>query len=218
MTNLVKVNGDIVVGIPVTMADGARFVAPAFTQVDSTGTEVSFGAGATAQQVQGSAAHDAAVVGNPVRIGARALTGGYTPVQTGDVADLVATLSGSLIVKPYSIPDADWQAAAPAGGITNSTTAVTLKAAAGGSLRNYITAIQVSSDVLGAATELVIRDGAAGTVIWRIKLATAGTTGIEQIQFPTPLKSSASTLLEVATLTASVTGSVFVSAQGYVAP
>jgi hypothetical protein len=115
----------------------------------------------------------------------------------------------------YSLPLSNWSYAAAASGIVNTTTAVTIKAAAGVGQRNYLTSLQLSSDALGAATEFVIRDGAGGTVLWREKLTTAGRINGLPIAFPTPLQSSPNTLLEVATLTASVTGGVFVNAQGY---
>lgn len=188
------------------------------TPVDKSGNVIGAGTGATAPQTQGTAASDAVAVGNPVRTGAQARTTNITPVASGDAVDNIATTVGAVIQRPYSIPELDWQYAAAASGIVNTTTAVTIKAAAGAGVRNYITGVQVSSDALGAATEVAIRDGAAGTVIWRTKLTTNGTTGIEQILFPTPLKGTANTLLEVVTLTASVTGGVYVNAQGFVAP
>ena len=51
-----------------------------------------------------------------------------------------------------------WSYAAATGGIANTTTAVTIKAAAGAGKLNYITDIQVSHATLGAATELAIRE------------------------------------------------------------
>jgi hypothetical protein len=116
-----------------------------------------------------------------------------------------------------------WNYAAAASGIVNTTTAVTIKAAASRTdpfsvtkgLRNYITGISFCSDALGAATELAIRDGAGGTVLWRTKLGTAATPQTS-IVFPSPLRGSENTLLEVVTLTASVTGGVFFNATGYV--
>ena len=86
-----------------------------------------------------------------------------------------------------------WSYAGPAGGIDASTTAVTFKAAAGAGKYNYITDIQVSHATLGNATELAVRDGAGGTVLWRMTL---------------------NTLLEVVTLT-SATGDVIFNAQGF---
>ena len=113
-----------------------------------------------------------------------------------------------------ALHDSRWSYAAPANGIANTTTAVTIKTAAGAGLRNIITGMQISSGPLGAATEVVIRDGAGGTVLWRgWKPATAA---VISINFQTPLRGSADTLLEVATLTATVTGGVYVNVQGYV--
>lgn len=165
---------------------------------------------------QGQGAHAAAIVGQPVRIGARALTANYAAVATGQSADTVSTLVGALIQKPYSIPEADWGYAAAASGIVNTTTAVTIAAAAGAGLRNYLTGFGISTDTLGAATEFVIRDGAAGTVIRRFKLQPTALP-IAHVDLATPIKSSPNTLLEIATLTA-VTGGVYFNAQGYIAP
>lgn len=137
--------------------------------------------------------------------------------DTGTVGGL-ATLIGSQIVKSYSIPEADWSYAAATGGILNTTTAVTIKTAAGAGIRNYVTGIDIVAEALGTATELAIRDGAGGTVLWRTKIGTGGLTGGLHIAFPTPLKGTANTLLEAVTLTASGTGAVYLNAQGYAAP
>jgi hypothetical protein len=168
--------------------------------------------------VQGTTAHGNAIGGNPTFIAGRARTSNYAAVANDQVADYVSTLVGALINKPYSIPEADWSYAAAPGGISNTTVAVTIAAAAGAGIRNYLTGLQLSSDALGAATELAIRDGAGGTVLWRTKIGTGGLAAGEAVTFPSPLKSTANTLLEVVTLTASVTGGVFVNAQGYTAP
>ena len=91
-----------------------------------------------------------------------------------------------------------------------------IKAAAGASVRNYLKSLTISHDTLGAATEIAVRDGAGGTVLWRGRLQT---TAVEDkvINFDTPLYSTANTLLEVLTIT-NVTGGVYVNAQGYTAP
>ena len=166
--------------------------------------------------ISGITANDDPAQGYPIRTAAKALTANAPVSASGDVADNICTLTGATIQKPFSIPEADWAYAAAASGILNTTTAVTIKAAAGAGLRNYITGLQIASDNLGAATELVIRDGAGGTVLWRGKRDTA--PPVTSVVFQTPLKSTANTLLEIATLTASITGSVYVNAQGYVAP
>lgn len=108
-----------------------------------------------------------------------------------------------------------WNYAAAAGGITNTTTAVTVKAATGAPVRNYVLSAQCTADALGAATELAIRDGAGGTVMWRGKISTAGWPSVQDINFNPPLRGTANTLVEIVTLTASVTGSVYCNLQGY---
>lgn len=106
-----------------------------------------------------------------------------------------------------------WSFAAGAAGIVNTVTAATLKAAGGANIRNYLYGLQIAHDLLGGVTELVIRDGAAGTVIWRYKLQTPAVESLA-ISFDQPLQSTANTLLEVAALTA-VTGGIYVNAQGW---
>jgi hypothetical protein len=112
------------------------------------------------------------------------------------------------------VPEISWSYAAASGGILNTTTAVTIKAAAAAGIRNYITNIQIMSEALTTATELAIRDGAAGTVIWRIKIPTGGLPTLS-LEFNTPLRGTAATLLEVVTLTASGAGAVYFNAQGF---
>lgn len=169
--------------------------------------------------VGGSTAEDAATTASPV-IGGGIVRAAATPPTTfvaGDAARLTMTSAGLQAVMPYTTPEAGWVYAAAAGGILNTAVAVTVKAAAGASLRNYITNIQVMAEALTTATELAIRDGAGGTVIWRIKIPTGGLPA-SQFDFSVPLKSTANTLLEVLTLTASGAGAVYVNLQGFVAP
>lgn len=105
-----------------------------------------------------------------------------------------------------------WNYAAAAGGIVSSTAGVTIKTAAGASVRNYISAAELSWGTLSAATEFVIRDGASGTVIYRTILPTVA--GSKVIPLNGPLRGTANTLLEIATLT-SVTGGVFFNCTGF---
>lgn len=119
-------------------------------------------------------------------------------------------------VQHWGIPANRWSFAVATGGIVNTTTAVTIKAAAGAAVRNYLNSCQIDHDALGAVTELVFRDGASGTVIARKKLQVTAVEG-GQVTFATPLRGTANTLMEVATLTA-VTGGVFVNCQGYQGP
>lgn len=126
---------------------------------------------------------------------------------------LRANTTGLMVIPPNN----SWNYAAATGGIVNSAVAVTIKAAAGAGVRNYLQSLQIEHDTLSAATEIAVRDGAAGTVLWRGRLQTSARSGSESIQFNPPLKGTANTLLEVITLTA-VTGGVYVNAQGYMAP
>ena len=161
--------------------------------------------------VVGAAAHDAAISGNPVRLAGRALTANYTAVASGDVADLITTLVGALVQKPYAIPESDWQYAAATGGIIN-TTDVAVKAAAAAGIRNYVTHINLSNNS-ATATEFVIKDGAS-TVLWRCQLP-ANAPNVD-IAFPTPLRGSAATAVNVACITTAA--AVFCNVQGYIAP
>lgn len=133
-------------------------------------------------------------------------------VTSGRGVDLLATLIGALVAKPYAIPEADWQYAATAAGIVDVAD-LAIKAAAGAGVRNYLTALQVQNVHASVATEFVVKDGAS--VLWRCNLP-AGMAQPIDVEFPTPLKGTANTALNVACLTAGA--KVYVNAQGYAAP
>ena len=109
-----------------------------------------------------------------------------------------------------------WAFAPAISGIVNTATAVTLKAAVAAPTCNYVASLQIAHDALGGLTELAIRDGAGGTVLWRHKLQAAANENMT-FNFDVPLRGSPGNLLEVATLTA-VTGGVYVNCQGFTAP
>lgn len=146
-------------------------------------------------QVVGAVAHDGAVSGNPVRTAGRGLSADYTAVASGDVADFITTLTGKQVTYPYALPGSTWNYAAASGGITN-TTGVTAKAAAGAGVRNYVTSAQVINGHASTATDVQIRDGASGTVLWRGFAQAAG--GGVSAYFDPPLRGTANTLVEVA--------------------
>ena len=172
--------------------------------------DVTLAAGTNTNEVVGDAAHDAAIAGNPVRLAGRALTADYTAVATGDTADLITSVLGKQVMLPYALPGAAWKYAAASGGIVN-TTAITIKAAGAAGVVNYLTHLSVINGHATVSTEVAIRDGAAGTVIWR-GFAQAAGGGVAETFVP-PLASTAATLLEVVCIT---TGSaVYVNAQGY---
>ena len=155
---------------------------------------------------------------NPVAIGLEGRTSSKASVSNGTLVRPIATTDGRQIVRLDSIPENEWSYVAASGGITNTTTAVGIAGGAGSGVRNYITSLQVSSDTLGTATEVVIRDGVGGAVLWRTKIGTAGTVGIQGIRFHPPLRGSTNSQVEAACVTATGTGSIYLNVQGYKAP
>jgi hypothetical protein len=112
-----------------------------------------------------------------------------------------------------------WSYANGATGIlSNTTTAVTIKAAAGASVRNYIDSCQINTTAFGTSVPIAIRDGAGGTVIFALSVPTAGFLQPINLNFDTPLRSTANTLLEVVTTTANTTGTAWVNCQGHTGP
>ena len=135
-------------------------------------------------------------------------------LRSSDGVNAVAIATdGSILAVPVE-PGTAWVFAGATGGIIN-TTAVTIKAAAGASIKNYLTDLSISNPHATVATEFSIRDGASGTVIWRGHLPALNVGGRVQHTFKTPLRSTANTLLEV--VCATTGASVFVNASGYTA-
>ena len=135
------------------------------------------------------------------------MSGRLVSLADGGMAPVVAVLKATDL--------GEWSYAAATTGIVNSVTPVTIAPAVVG-MRTMLTSIQLSSDALGVATEVAIRNGAAGPVLWRVKIGTAGLLGGMIVNFRVPIKGSVNTLLEVVTLTASLTGGVYLNAQGTV--
>ena len=214
-TNLValaanqSVNVAQINGVTALMGNGVTGTGSQRVTIASDNTAFSVNATAV-----GQAAHDAAIAGSPVRVAARGMSADYTAVATGDTADVLASLLGKTVTLPYALPGNTWNYAAPAGGLV-STTAVTIKAAAGAGIRNYLTSLQVINSHATISTELMVLDGAAGTVLWRGWAQAAG--GGIACTFDPPLRGTANTLLEIDEVTATATAGVLVNAQGFVA-
>lgn len=170
---------------------------------------VTLAAGTNTNEVVGDAAHDAAIAGNPVRVGGRAVSADYTAVATGDTADLICDLNGKQVVLPYTIPENLVSGVTAAITGTSDTSVI---AAAGAGIRNYVTSITVTNSHATVGTVVEIKDGT--TVIWRGYAAPAG--GGFTLSFPAPLRGTANTAINAANVT---TGSnTYVSAAGYKAP
>jgi hypothetical protein len=158
----------------------------------------------------GQAAHDAAIAGSPLRGGARALTANYAAVASGDTADLISTLVGALIGKPFSIPELDWQTTLAL--TTNASTAI--QATAGAGLKRYATGIMLQNKSGSVASEVQILRGA--TVIWGPFLFPVNSPPFFLPLVGTPLQTAANEALNVQALTTGA--NIQVAAVGYTAP
>ncbi len=140
-----------------------------------------------------------------------------TAVVGGQTVAGISTLVGAQITRPYSIPEADWQYAAASGGIVDTADNVLVAAGAAG-IRNYLTRIDLVNTDATVGTEVVVKDGS--TVIWRT-FVPASLAAVTQpmpmcFTFPSPLKGTAATALNVACITTS--SQTYVNAGGYQAP
>lgn len=159
-------------------------------------------------------AHDSAISGatGVAVIGLNARSAEPTAVGTADATQALGSLLGKQVTLDYAIPPSTWTYAAASGGITN-TTGVTAKAAAGAGIRNYITGVQAINGHATVSTDVQIRDGASGTVLWRGFAQAAG--GGCAAQFNPPLRGTANTLVEVACGTTGT--ATYINLQGFVA-
>lgn len=99
--------------------------------------------------------------------------------------------------------------------LSNTTTAVTIKAAGGAGVKTMLDNCQLTTTAFGAAVPLVWRDGAAGTVMFSLIVPTAGYLQPISLYFAPPLVGTANTLMEVSTPTANTSGSVTLNCQGH---
>lgn len=136
----------------------------------------------------------------PVNIAAGGVTSGTAGTPSADVITVQSATSNR------------WSYAAAAGGLV-TTGGVTAKAAGGGSVRNYITGVDVINSHQTIGTEILIRDGAGGTVLHRGWAQFAG--GGYARSFDPPLQGTANTLVEIAEVTATATAGVLVNLQGF---
>ena len=144
---LARPTGDIAAAAPVAVQN-----TPGVTISSGTVTTVSAITG-------GGAAEDAAAGANPLVVGGVVRTAmAPTTLVAGDAARITMTAGAATVTHPYSIPEVSWQTPAPIGGIANTTTSFQIKEAAGASLCNYVTSIDLLSEALTNATDLRIRE------------------------------------------------------------
>lgn len=103
-----------------------------------------------------------------------------------------------------------WSFPAPSGG-TTGTTPVSIQTAGVG-VRNYLSGIQIRTDGIVLAGDILIRDGVGGTIMARYRLP-SGPQNFSY-SFDTPLRGSVNTAL-VYELTVSPGAGVYVNAQGF---
>jgi hypothetical protein len=188
-----------------------RFIASTGIPITGTvtvGSHAVTNAGTFAVQA-GQGAHDSAIAGNPVRVGARAVSADFTAVTTGDTADIISSLLGKQVMLPYALPGQSWSYASPAA--VTDTADDTALAAAGAGIRAYITGVQVFNGHDTTGTEVVIKDGS--TVLWRGWAEQTG--GGCSARFDPPLRGTANTAVNVANITNS--SSTYFNLQGYTA-
>jgi len=137
----------------------------------------------------GVAAHDAAVSGNPVLIGAEARTNQGTPVTEGDVVRPIANRYGKLIVGAL-VPSRASSNGTP---ITATTTGVITAPSAGNHIR--VTRIHLAN---GGSTACwaSIRDGASGTKFYPVYLVQGAIFSVN-LETSGPLDLTTATRLDI---------------------
>lgn len=194
-------------------ANSALFIVPVVpgttTTVDLTAPSGVLGANGSAIvsgtnpfNVQGGSAAAATQADIPVATGCRAASAAPTAVTDGQKVNLECGLEGRVVTAPYSIKEI--QVRGSTGAITN-TSQTSIIASAGGSLKNYITAIQCANS--GASTSILTFTDAAATVL----INPAGSGG--SWTFQVPLATAAATAFQVTPGTSST--SQYCSAQGF---
>lgn len=153
----------------------------------------------------GTVAVDAAI-GNPVTAGLRASNVNIAPMSAaGDSVGWMGTMIGAGIVKPYALPEAQFDASLA----LTSTTAVPIATAAAAGLKRHLVAGQVINTG-ASAVELIILDGS--TERWRLTLPVNVPVPLD---FPVHINVTAATALNAAL---SAAGTVRANFQGYTAP
>lgn len=144
---------------------------------------------------RGNAAHDAVDTGNPVKVGLKAETSpkGITLVADGDRTDAYADADGLMMVK-LNTSGADLISESVSNTDGNSTALTNFSAVA--STKNYITAYSAFRTDSGTSMAYIdLRDGTAGSVLWRIPLPPSGGALSPPCAGPALFKTSANTAL-----------------------
>lgn len=155
----------------------------------------------------GSQAHIDMTAPLPVR----AQNAEQTATTNGSTIPAAADLTGKPIVLPYANPENFLDGTITTAMTGTTDTVLTGMDLQGAGVRVYVTGCTVSNSHATVGTDVVLKNGSAGTVLWTFPAAPA--FGGATMTFPTPLKTSANTGLYAANIT---TGSnTKVSCTGY---
>ena len=146
-----------------------------------------------------------------VSMGSTAATQEPTARTNGQNVNDMSDAVGKRIVLPYANPE-NFLTGLITTAMTGTTdTAVTGMGAQGAGVRNYITQCTVSNSHASVGTDVVLKDGSGGSVLWTFPAAAS--YGGAVVPFPTPLKTTANTALYAANITTGA--STKVSCTGY---
>jgi len=142
---------------------------------------------------------------------ARTYSGKSVPVTVDEYGNMSGGGGGTSSAS-VSSEAGGWSYAAASGGIVD-TTDVTLAAAPGNLLANYLSAMQITNKDASVGTEVVVKSGA--TILWRGWAPAVSVGGTVNIVFPRPLVAANNTALKAACITTSA--ECYINAQGFVA-
>lgn len=197
-------------------------ICPAHVLIKSDGTEIgtnaapiyfdmsSSGNMATAM-ANGTGTHDSAVGSTVLQGGCKAINAEPTAVANGDATHESCDLTGKRITLPYANPENSLVGLITTAMTGTSDTAVTGMGAQGSGVRNYLTQCTVSNSHASVGTDIVLKDGSGGSVLWTFPAA--ANYGGAVVPFPTPIKTTANTALYAANITTGA--STKVSCTGY---
>ncbi len=159
----------------------------------------------------GTGTHDSAVGSTVLQEGCKALTSEPTAVANADATHAACDSVGKRITLPYANPENSLVGLITTAMTGTSDTAVTGMGAQGAGVRNYLTQCTVSNSHATVGTDIVLKDGSGGSVLWTFPAA--ANYGGAVVPFPTPIKTTANTALYAANITTGA--STKVSCTGY---
>lgn len=154
-------------------------------------------------EVVGDVAHGSASGGNPLLLGAHAVSAEPSAVDTADVSRIQSDLTGKLIFLPYAIPECFLSGTNSATGTSNTE----VIAAQGGSTRIYLTTLIIHNSS-STNTLVNIKDGTTTKLV-----IPAPANGGAVVKLDPPLRGTANTALNFASGSGVTT--MYVSATGY---